>query len=416
METVLKAQVESREKLKEVSNRIYADAFVFKSLDSAKSRIDIYVQIPYSEIKFIKYNERYLGRIELSTTILMDAQQVWQKSQSIELSLKEFSQTLSPKHSALKYFSTDIEPGNYYVLIQISDKESKRSANLKKPIKVKAYDNDTLSLSDIMLVSRVSIKDNQRDIVPNLSGTLNTGLSTFYLFFELYNKVSLDSAEMICKFINSNKKEIAVYNKNELLRESKNQIIWQIDSLNVVADRYDVVVEVYGFGDKYKGKKFYAKTSRQVDIRIKGLPPTITDLNKAIDQLRYVAKGSEMDYIKAGSTAEEKKNRFMEFWQKRDPDPKTPENELMEEYYERVEYANRNFSGLTEGWRTDMGMVLIRFGTPEYVERHPFNAENKPYEIWYYYTLNRQFIFVDETGFGEYKLRYPTTDLWGRIR
>jgi hypothetical protein len=88
----------------------------------------------------------------------------------------------------------------------------------------------------------------------------------------------------------------------------------------------------------------------------------------------------------------------------------------MEEYYARVAYANRNFKQYMEGWKTDRGMVLIRFGSPQNVERHPFNSESKPYEIWYYYDQNREFIFVDETEFGDYRLQYPETDLWGRIR
>ncbi|HEX9615291.1 MAG TPA: GWxTD domain-containing protein, partial [Bacteroidota bacterium] len=88
----------------------------------------------------------------------------------------------------------------------------------------------------------------------------------------------------------------------------------------------------------------------------------------------------------------------------------------MEEYYHRVEYANKNFGHYMDGWKTDRGMIYIRFGSPDNVERHPFDMNTKPYEIWYYYELERQFVFVDETGFGDYRLRYPTTDLWGRVR
>ena len=88
----------------------------------------------------------------------------------------------------------------------------------------------------------------------------------------------------------------------------------------------------------------------------------------------------------------------------------------MEEYYSRVDYANRNYASFTEGWRTDRGMVFIRFGPPQNIERHPFDADTKPYEVWYYYNQNREFIFVDETGFGDYRLLNPETDLWGRMR
>jgi GWxTD domain-containing protein len=38
-------------------------------------------------------------------------------------------------------------------------------------------------------------------------------------------------------------------------------------------------------------------------------------------------------------------------------------------YFTRVEEANKQFSGIKEGWKTDMGMIYILFGPPWYVER-----------------------------------------------
>ena len=57
-----------------------------------------------------------------------------------------------------------------------------------------------------------------------------------------------------------------------------------------------------------------------------------------------------------------------------------------------------------------MGRVFIIFGPPSDVERHPFDIDAKPHEIWYYYDLNRSFLFVDEEGFGEYRLKSPFWD------
>jgi hypothetical protein len=60
-----------------------------------------------------------------------------------------------------------------------------------------------------------------------------------------------------------------------------------------------------------------------------------------------------------------------------------------------------------EGWRSDRGMVYITLGPPNNIDRHPFDYDAKPYEIWEYYDMNQQFIFVDETGFGDYRLTTP---------
>jgi hypothetical protein len=87
----------------------------------------------------------------------------------------------------------------------------------------------------------------------------------------------------------------------------------------------------------------------------------------------------------------------------------------MEEYFARVDYANEKFKSRRDGWKTDMGMVFIIFGNPDYVDRHPFELGSQPYEIWDYYGVNRRFIFVDETGFGDYRSVYPIWDNTVRV-
>jgi GWxTD domain-containing protein len=159
-----------------------------------------------------------------------------------------------------------------------------------------------------------------------------------------------------------------------------------------------------------------ASSSRTFTVRWSDLPSFVQDLDKAIDQLRYVARESEMEYMREAKDPTEKRRRFLEFWKKRDPDPRTAENELMEEYYARVDYANKNFTHYVEGWRTDRGMVYIYLGAPDNIERYPFQSNSKPYEIWYYNQINRRYVFVDESGFGDYRLRSPLTDLWDRVR
>ena len=146
-------------------------------------------------------------------------------------------------------------------------------------------------------------------------------------------------------------------------------------------------------------------------IRWWGLPRSVKDLDLAIDQLRYIAKEGEMSPMQDAKTEEEKQAKFLEFWKKRDPNPNTPRNEKMELFYARVDYANRHFSHYREGWRTDMGMIYIIFGPPSDVSRHPFEVDTKPYEVWRYYDLNYEFVFQDESGFGDYRLLNPLYEM-----
>jgi len=127
------------------------------------------------------------------------------------------------------------------------------------------------------------------------------------------------------------------------------------------------------------------------------------DYKEAVEQLRYIATDEEYKKLKEAE-GEQRREVWLEFWKERDPTPGTPANEMRTEYYRRIEYANANFSVVSTGWRTDRGRVYIVYGPPDDIERHPMEIDGRPYQIWHYYSTNRRFYFVDEDGYGDYKL------------
>ena len=416
--TAAYAQTEMRHGLADAGPTFYADAIAYASDQPQKSRLDVYVQVPHDEIRFLKEGDQYIGRYEITLSIFAASkalahEQTW----IVDVPVSEFAQTTQNKLYSLTHRTLEIEPGNYQMTIQLRDQESRKSSQMKKSLLVTDFAKDSLSLSDIMLVNRLSTEGDKRTIVPNISGSISHLAEGFFVFFEAYTRPAFDSLQFEWKIFDSKKNEVASHVVSEATTGHKTQIFLKVDSTGLRMGTY--YLSVVGAGTIKTGSEplvVKGSTSRTFNLRSTDLPVAILDLNKAIEQLNYIARESEMEYIQAATTEEEKRKRFLEFWAKRDPDPQTPRNELMEEYYGRVQYANVTFTHYLEGWRTDMGMVFIRFGSPDNVERHPFDADNRPYEIWYYYQLNRQFIFVDETGFGDYRLRYPTTDLWGRMR
>jgi len=109
-------------------------------------------------------------------------------------------------------------------------------------------------------------------------------------------------------------------------------------------------------------------------------------------------------------------NFWHRFWKDRDPSPGTPDNEFKNEHMRRMNYANERFSvgfeDRTNGWRTDMGRIYIVYGEPNNIERYPFTPSRPAAEIWTYDHLTGQgqvyFLFVDETGYGEYNMVHST--------
>jgi len=94
-----------------------------------------------------------------------------------------------------------------------------------------------------------------------------------------------------------------------------------------------------------------------------------------------------------------------------------------DDIFRRFAYANQNFStnlvDRTDGWRTDRGRIYITYGDPDDIVRHPSQMDNKPVEIWRYYSLpgqrgNDYCIFVDQNGYGDYQLM--SSSLIGEIK
>jgi GWxTD domain-containing protein len=410
------AQLDSGTHLLQDPNNIHCEGLIFESNQLDHARLEIYLQVPYSEISFVKEDREYIGRYEISAVVQdTQQQQVWQQDQAVELRVKDFSQSISPRLSNLKQFSALLPSGRYTLSVQITDRESKKNVTIKHTVVINPFLHRPLMLSDILLISRIKKEGARTTIIPNLTGLIDHVGEPVSFYFEIYSPAMLDSVALMLSVLNEKRDTVLCQKKTVLVHGSVTQSIWALQDSLLPVSMITLMIEARSFQRDSAGNLLHAGASRNLFVHLKDLPPTISDMDKAVEQLQYIAKGNEIDYIQEAQTAAERENRFLAFWQKHNPDTAAKTNSLMEEYYARVSYANKHFSHFVDGWKSDMGMVFILFGPPENIERHPFDANNKPYEIWYYYNLGRQFVFVDSNGFGDYRLTYPTTDLWGRV-
>jgi GWxTD domain-containing protein len=130
-----------------------------------------------------------------------------------------------------------------------------------------------------------------------------------------------------------------------------------------------------------------------------------SNISKALNQMNYILDSDEKKELRNLKNSE-KENFFKKVWAKRDPDLTTKENELMEEYYRRVNFSEENFSrGSSQGWRSDMGMIYILFGKPDDIVKSMNPQQSYNFETWYYFQINEEFVFIDEYGFGNFRLR-----------
>ena len=70
---------------------------------------------------------------------------------------------------------------------------------------------------------------------------------------------------------------------------------------------------------------------------------------------------------------DQERDAFIEqFWNRRNPDPGSPENKFRDEHYRRIAYADAHFAVAAQpGWETDRGHVYIVYGPPTRLTRIP---------------------------------------------
>jgi len=156
-----------------------------------------------------------------------------------------------------------------------------------------------------------------------------------------------------------------------------------------------------------------------------GIPITADDLDQAIEQLRLIATGDEWDSVSRPTTISEKRQAILDFWRNRmhvrSSNLYSDEtiNGPIQVFYSRIEYANAHFgNGFQPGWKSDRGHVYIALGQPDFIDSHPYERMQKPYEIWDYSSLHTKYYFVDQYMMGDFRLTgvppSPGTFVWER--
>ncbi len=377
----------------------YTDPLVFYFPDSLNARLDIYLEVPYDNLQF-KSNSSGMRTAQISYTLKLTDETnrtIFNDTYSEDLSVAKGNKNYK-EDSKIAIKSYPIAPGKYNLNVNVTDKNATLNVQKNYPLTVNISSSEIYS-SSMMLVSDYG-KDGagKQSITPSINNNIGN-LKEFFLFYELYNKKTIpEDVNITYSFVDAKNTEVLKKVNPYTLQPGSNKIIERIPTDNFVIGDYKLDI---------KSSAGTVLASKNFNDRWLGLPFNIKDLDLAISQMVYIARSDELKKIKESKSTAEKERKFIEFWKSKDPSPNTTRNELMIEYYSRVKIANEKYSNYKEGWKTDMGMVYIIFGVPGSIDRHPFDGNAKPYEVWDYYDANRQFVFIDDSGFGDYRLLTP---------
>ncbi len=387
----------------------YLDLTSIRSETPGKSLLQIFIKIPYDELQFVKAGpDSFRAEYEIALAVYQKDFQVSGKTWDSHVTVKRYDDTNSREDYTFNSYSVDVEPGEYTMLLAVTDLETREMSKQRVKIRVQDFYREKMSISDILYADSLTF-DLQGNITvfPHVH-TPRRRAGSLFGYFYIYTREDNGDYAVTVKIKRARSKKVFEDTRIFQREGVATPVVIAIPDSQLSHGAYSIEIKV-------KDKRYKATLRDEFTIYWQGRPVTEEDLKLAVRQLRYIANPS--DYKRMMKAKGPLRREFFErFWRERDPSPGTERNELLDEYYRRVEYANANFRDMRDGWKSDRGMVYIMLGEPNEVSRdtyprsyfRSFSGRNvKAWEVWKYYELNRSFLFVDETGFGTYRLENP---------
>jgi len=145
--------------------------------------------------------------------------------------------------------------------------------------------------------------------------------------------------------------------------------------------------------------------------------PPLSPAHKAWleDEVATIITPVERDVFRKLESDAERETLIEEFWRHRDPTPGTPRNELKDEHYRRLAFADKTFSrgGPFRGRQTERGRIYIALGPPVDVQRIT-SGDVVGMEIWTFLGKPAfgqaplfRILFYQKGGGGDYVIYNP---------
>ena len=415
------------------SLRIDLDYAVFKYLpDLNKSYLEIYYSLEQKELEYLQQPKGFGAVVSLGLALKdQKGNTVKEKSWQIGNLVEDTAKVLSSDAQLIDVLGDTLPAGTYSLELKTLDLNSNRAGVKKAQFFIPDFKTDSLQLSDIQLAldlkedtTEVKFLKSGMKVLPNPRREYIAKQGLLYLYAEVYN-LRFDSEgkqkgySLSFSVLDSNGSNPKDYGSMTHAKPGNTSVV--VSALNVgslLPGNYFLEVSAKDFAsgeETKKTKPFRILTSPILEAA--GEPGTEEEAKNLRKILTYIASKDELrmyDQLNLSG-----KRQFMtEFWKRKDPDPSTPENEFKIEYYRRWEEAQNRYSTTKEGrdswkkdgWKTDMGRVYIIYGEPDNIERYPISMSSKAWEKWYYDHIQGgvSFIFVDEQGYGVYRLVHST--------
>lgn len=175
---------------------VYALRFLsFASGYDEKTFLEIFYQIPTTDLQFIKFKEGFFASYELSIALYdLDDVEVVRASIIDSVKVQTFDDIDRPRPPGLILTTFLVEPGEYEARFSLTDLETLRTRSVRRETTVPDYVSSGLKLSDLQISHSITraeeksllVKSDWR-ILPNVLGVFGTKNKRLHVYSEVYN-------------------------------------------------------------------------------------------------------------------------------------------------------------------------------------------------------------------------------------
>lgn len=132
----------------------------------------------------------------------------------------------------------------------------------------------------------------------------------------------------------------------------------------------------------------------------------VATYSQMLDYLRYYVSSQRLQAMR-DAQPEARAALWAAFLRETDPVPQTPAHEGLRDYFARIAQANIRFREEgSAGWLTDRGRVSVALGQPDQIFEPTISdiGQRGRTLVWEYREHRLQVVFVDQTGFGRWRM------------
>ena len=343
---------------------------------------------------FRRDGDQFLADYHVETTVRGPGGVIAARSSHDErVRVASFRETQRSDESIIFQEFLTIVPGAYDLAVDVRDRNGPNAGHVEASMTVPALQTTAVSLPvAVYQASPRRTLDRPPDLVLNPRQGIEYGADSLRFYLETYD-MPVGSQVVLSAVDASGRVAWRDSVRVDALAPVRGHVV-AIPPGPLTIGRYDLRLE--------QGGNVSAATPFLVSFSDRFAAANLEDI---VSLLRFFAPADTLRAL-LRAAPEERAAAWQRFWHSSDPNPSTPENEAIDEYLRRVQAANERFRDEgTPGWLTERGEVFIVLGEPNEVQdRRPDTSGRGRFIQWNYYEYRLDLIFIDDAGFGRFRL------------